>query len=228
MNAPLMTQPRFSAILFDLDGTLVDSLRDIADAMNDVLAARRLPTHPLDAYRIFVGDGMRTLARRVLPPTLADCDALREEVLREMKQLYDVAWMKHPFPYPGIPALLHRLSAARARMGVLSNKPDAFTQRMVAHVFPDIAWACVRGAREDVPLKPAPDAALAIAAAWGLAPTDVLYVGDTATDMLTATNAGMPSVGVTWGFRDRAELAANGAHWIVDHPDAIADILLAH
>ncbi len=223
MSECLMTQSRFSAILFDLDGTLVDSLRDIANAMNEVLAARHLPTHLLEAYKIFVGDGMRTLARRALPPALQDCDALREEVLREMKQCYESHWMKHPFPYAGIPELLQRLSTARVPMGILSNKPDAFTNRMVAHVFPDIDWACVRGAREDVPLKPAPHAALAIAAAWKLSPAAVLYVGDTATDMLTAANAGMPSVGVTWGFRDRAELLASGAGRIVEQPGEIAE-----
>ncbi len=221
-----MPNATFSAVLFDLDGTLADSLRDIADAMNAALALHNLPTHPLTPYNHFVGDGVDQLASRVLPPHLRHDDALRASLVREMKTIYATTWRLHTVPYPGIPELLDSLATRGLRLGVLSNKPDPFTREMVAHVFPHVRWHAVRGARNGVPLKPAPDAALDILRDWSLLPTDILYVGDTATDMLTARNAAFHSVGVTWGFRDRQELQESGAHHLINHPLQLLDLLV--
>ncbi|MGA0369178.1 MAG: HAD family hydrolase [Kiritimatiellia bacterium] len=210
-----------SAVLFDLDGTLVDSLQDIAASMNQVLTRRGFPEHPVEAYRFFVGDGMEMLARRCLPAETDISCSLIEDLVREMKETYATQWRNHPDPYPGIREMLRGLTRAGLRLGVFSNKPESFTREMVFHVFGEEIFETVRGAREGVPVKPAPDGARAILAAWGLKPEQVLYVGDTNTDMATGKNTGMFTVGVTWGFRDRQELEAGGADGVVDHPDEI-------
>lgn len=217
--------PDISAILFDLDGTLVNSLADIAASMNRVLERNGLPAHPEADYNHFVGDGMETLVQRVLPAEQAADPEFRTLILQQMKREYSDHWYHASAPYPGIEELLRILSTRSYKLGVLSNKPDEFTTVMVEHFFPEIGWDIVRGALPGVPVKPAPEAALAIAAQWGLAPETILYVGDTRTDILIARNAGMPSLGVTWGFRDRAELEAHGADWIVDRPSEIAEVL---
>lgn len=213
------------AVLFDLDGTLVDSLRDIAESMNAVLTAHGHPPHPRAAYRQFVGDGMTTLVQRVLPPDAATPHSIRN-LERDLRKTYAERWRDHADPYPGIPAMLQRLADARVDLGVMSNKPEAFTRAMVDHVFPDLPWAHIRGAREGVPVKPAPDGGLDLLRTWNRNPQEVRYVGDTRTDILFARHTGMPSIGVTWGFRDREELAAHGAHHIVDTPEELAALIL--
>lgn len=217
--------PLISGMLFDLDGTLIDSLADIAAAMNLTLSRHGFAEHPVADYRYHVGDGMDMLVYRTLPETRREDAALRESLVRAMKRIYADQWHKQSAPYPGILPLLRRLQALPIRKGVLSNKPDEFTEVMVEHFFPEFAWDTVRGARPGVPVKPDPQAALDILAEWQVSPSRVLYVGDTRTDILTAKNAGMPAVGVTWGFRDREELAANGADWIIDTPEALEALL---
>lgn len=221
-----MPASNLPAALFDLDGTLVDSLRDIADSMNAVLAGGGHPTHPLDAYRLFVGEGMEALARRALPPAAADPGGVRAAV-EAMRDAYAGRWRRHAVPYPGVRDMLARLAKAGVPLGVMSNKPEPFTRAMVDHVFPDVPWARIRGAREGVPVKPAPDGGVDLLREWGRSPGTVWYIGDTRTDIRFARNTGMPSIGVTWGFRDRAELAAHGADHIVDDPRGVADLILS-
>lgn len=221
-----MTSSPPRAALFDLDGTLVDSLRDIADSMNAVLAAHDYPTHPRNAYRLFVGDGMTTLVRRVLPESAVTPDRVRDLETR-LRETYAERWRDHALPYPSIPAMLDRLVREGREIGVMSNKPDPFTRAMVEHVFPDIPWAHIRGAREHVPVKPGPEGGLDLLREWNRPPRDVWYVGDTRTDILFARHTGMPSIGVTWGFRDRDELAAHGADHIVNTPEELADRILS-
>jgi len=217
--------PSISAVLFDLDGTLLDSLKDIANAMNLVLEQHGFPPHPVEDYNHHVGDGMDTLARRVLPPGEAGNTDLRARIIREMKRTYSDTWYHWSAPYPGIHDLLQTLAATPLKLGVLSNKPEEFTTVIVEHFFPLTPWTALRGARPGIPIKPAPDAALDIAREWELPPEQIVFVGDTSTDVLTAVNAGMPCIGVTWGFRDRDELLAHGAKWIVDHPSEIPAVL---
>ncbi|MCC5843679.1 MAG: HAD family hydrolase [Verrucomicrobia bacterium] len=221
----MTASPSTSAVLFDLDGTLLDSLKDIANAMNLVLEQHGFPTHPVEDYNHHVGDGMDTLARRVLPPGEAGNTELRARIVRHMKRTYSDTWYHWSAPYPGIHDLLQTLGASPLKLGVLSNKPDEFTTVIVEHFFPLTPWAAIRGARPGIPIKPAPDAALDIAREWNLPPEQIVFVGDTSTDVLTAVNAGMPCIGVTWGFRDREELLAHGAKWIVDYPAEIPAIL---
>lgn len=214
-------------LLFDLDGTLVDSLTDIATAMNTVLTRHHFPAHPVEAYRTFVGDGMETLVRRVLPETEREDPARITTLVQQMKRVYADQWYHASRPYNGIPELLRDLAARGCPLGVLSNKPEEFTVIMVEHFFPDIPFDVIRGARPGVPVKPAPEAPLEIAADWQSPPSEILYIGDTRTDIETGINAGMPTIGVTWGFRDRTELAAAGATWIIDHPADLIGIALA-
>ncbi len=222
----MMNKGKTKAALFDLDGTLVDSLQDIANAMNEVLQHRHFDTHPLEAYNTFVGDGMEELIRRVLPTEIEPCSRLIEAMVLEMKTAYALHWREHAFPYAGIREMLAALIASDIRVGILSNKPDDFVREMVAFVFPEIKFETVRGVTVGGPIKPSPDGAIAILADWGLEPSEVLYVGDTNTDMATGKNSGMFTMGVTWGFRDRAELESSGADQVVESPAEIVEWLL--
>ena len=213
---------RFRAVLFDLDGTLADTLADLANATNHALAALGCPTHPLAAYRYFVGDGTRNLCLRVLP---ADRQHLSDDVLRLMLTHYEAHSFDTTRLYPGIPELVAALHGRGLKLAVLSNKPDAFTKRMIEHYFCPSPFDIVRGQTANVPLKPDPTVALQIAAELGIPPAQWLYLGDTNTDMLTARNAGMCAVGVLWGFRERAELVASGAQHLVATPEDVLQLL---
>ena len=207
------------AVLFDLDGTLADTLADLANATNAALAAVGYPPHPRDKYRHLVGDGARTLCARALP---ADRQELVDTVREQMRAHYDAHCFDETTLYAGIPELIAALREQNYQLAVLSNKPDDFTQRMIAHYFPAGTFQVVRGQVAGTPLKPDPAAALAIARQLGIPAREWLYLGDTNTDMQTATAAGMIPVGVLWGFREKAELLASGATNIVAAP---ADVL---
>jgi len=164
----------FSAVLFDLDGTLLNTLEDLADSMNAALAGMGLPQHPLDAYRYFVGDGVETLADRALPPE-RNGPEIRGPLIQSFREIYSRNWAAKTRPYAGIPALLQALASRDIRTVVLSNKPDAMTRLIVAHYFPAHPFAFVQGARPEVPKKPDPAAALGMAHALGLPTAAFLY-----------------------------------------------------
>jgi len=210
------------AVLFDLDGTLADSLADLASATNRALRQLGCPTHSVDSYRYRVGDGARELCARALP---ADKQQLQDEVLRRMRQYYNRHCFDQTKLYTGIPELVSALAERRLHLAVLSNKPDPFTKRMVAHYFQPSPFAIVRGQLPNVPLKPDPTAALQIAQELNTPPAHWLYLGDTNTDMRTARDAGMHPIGVLWGFRDRDELTASGAEHIVAKPEDVLALL---
>ena len=206
-----------SAVLFDLDGTLVDSLDDLADAMNTVLGRNGFLPHPVDAYRYFVGDGMEMLVRRALPEARRD-EGTVSRCLGEMKGEYEERWACKTRPYPGIPELLSALAGRGIPMAVLSNKPEDATLGVVERLLCSWTFAAVCGARPGLPKKPDPSGALEIASRLGIAPEAWVYAGDTGTDMKTANAAGMFAVGVLWGFRGAEELTAAGARILVRHP----------
>lgn len=208
--------PTLQAAIFDLDGTLLDTLDDLADSANEALAAAGLPVHPVDAYRTFVGDGIQTLVRRIVPADGAEEKVA--EVLALYREAYGRRWNLKTKPYAGVPEMLTALTARALPMAVLSNKPQRFTELCMAHHLPAFSFTPVLGQREEVPRKPHPAAAHEIAAALRLAPESIAFIGDTRTDMDTATAAGMVAVGVTWGFRPVEELRAHGARVIVDYP----------
>ncbi len=210
----------YKAVIFDLDGTLTNTLQDIANAMNRALRLLGLPEYPTDAYRYMVGNGAKKLAERAV--------GSRQELAGEALELYQSYYEKHTHditrPYDGIPQLLEALEERDIKLCVLSNKPHADTQGVIRYFFPDIHWAVVRGQIEGVPVKPDPAGALAIVRELNVQPDECLYLGDTSVDMLTATRAGMQAVGVLWGFRDEKELRENGAKLILAEPME----LLAH
>ena len=207
----------YKAVLFDLDGTLLDTLEDIALAMNDVLKQFGYPIHPIDDYRYYVGNGIDVLVQRTLPAGKKD-DSTIKQCAAKMRQVYGAGWSNNTHLYDGVSELLIGLQSFHLRMAILSNKPDDFTQKMVAHYLSRWKFDMVMGAREDLPKKPESDGALFISEKLQLLPEQFLYIGDTNTDMITASRAGMYPVGATWGFRTREELLANGAKTIVDHP----------
>ena len=205
------------ALIFDLDGTLLDTLEDLADSGNVALAELGLPVHPVDAYRMFVGLGVAELVQRMLPEAHRDEATLRRAGGLLMAE-YQQRWKLKTRPYPGIPEMLQDLLDLGLPISVLSNKPQDYTDLTVREFFPGLAFTFVRGARDDVPNKPHPAGALALAGELGLAPGAIAFVGDSATDMRTARGAGMLPVGVLWGFRDEAELCANGARHLLSAP----------
>ncbi|HEU4407833.1 MAG TPA: HAD family hydrolase [Polyangiaceae bacterium] len=211
------------AFLFDLDGTLVDSLADIAGAMNEALGEAGAPTHAPEAYRRFVGEGVDVLARRAAPPAIAGDDARRAALVARYQAIYAGRLTRETRPYPGVPELVASLRARGLPLGVLSNKPDPATRLLVAALFPAGSFAAVRGQRPGVPRKPDPGAALALAAELGREPAEIAFVGDTSVDVRTARAAGMLAVGVRWGFRPD-ELGEAGADLLVDEPAALASL----
>ena len=218
------TAQEFDAVLFDLDGTLLDTLRDIGEACNRVLMARGFPPHPIDAYRYLVGDGARVLLSRALPEGRRDDETI-EACLADYLAEYARGWNVHTQPYEGVGELLDSLAQAGLKLAVLSNKPHPFTVQCVETFLARWTFQVVRGQTDAFPRKPDPASALDVARHLGAAPTRVLYVGDTATDMQTAASAGMVAVGVLWGFRERDELEANGATHVVTHPREILPLV---
>jgi phosphoglycolate phosphatase len=211
-------------VIFDLDGTLVNSLGDLAASMNAVLASLGYPQHPTAPYRRFVGDGIAMLVRRALPPDVVD-DDLVARCVGLMRAEYARRQTDTTLPYPGIPELLATLARQRRLSAVLSNKPDGPTRELVRDLLAPHRFDAVRGARPETPLKPDPTAALEIATELDAEPERTAFVGDTNIDMATARNAGMTAVGATWGFRDADELRSAGAHHIIDRPAALLDRL---
>jgi len=213
-----------TALIFDLDGTLLDTLQDLADSANATLEAMGHPTHAVDRYRLFVGAGIRELARRMLPEDHCS-EADLKKCLLELRVQYGARWHATTRPYPGIAEMLDALTERRLPLGVLSNKPHDFTLLTVERLLDRWRFADVLGVSDKTPPKPDPTGAFAVAAALDVTPDRVLYVGDTSTDMDTASAAGMASVGVTWGFRDEAELRAHGAQHIIHRPTDLLGLI---
>jgi phosphoglycolate phosphatase len=208
---------KFDAVLFDLDGTLLDTLRDIGDAANRVLVERGYPPHPIQAYRYLVGDGARMLWARALPEGQRDDETI-DACLTDYIDEYARGWNVNTQPYEGIGEMLDALVERGLKLAVLSNKPHPFTVQCVETFLSRWRFHTVRGQDEQFPRKPDPASARHVAERLGTTPDCICYVGDTATDMQTATGAGMYAVGVLWGFRERQELEANGAKRIIAHP----------
>lgn len=204
-------------VVFDLDGTLVDSIRDLAGAVNRMLAARGLPQHELPAYKLMVGEGFRKLVARALPEELRKPDYI-EEARAEAAADYAERCLEFTRPYPGAAELLAALAARGVAAAVLSNKPDALTKKVVSGSFPAAAFALVRGELPEFPRKPDPASALDLCRRIGAAPGETLYLGDSGVDMKTAKAAGFAALGALWGFRGEAELRAAGAEALLERP----------
>lgn len=210
-------------IIFDLDGTLINSLADLAASANHALRACGFPVHPPGSYRYFAGNGVTRLLERALPEGARDEETFRR-IFEEFTRYYTLHRADLTAPYPGIADLLEALRARGTRLAVASNKYHSATVAMTRLYFGDGAFDLVRGHVEDTPLKPHPAIVLEILAETGVAPGETLYVGDSNVDVQTAKNAGVRSIGVTWGFRERQELQDAGADFIVDSPAGILPI----
>ncbi len=209
---------KMTAVLFDLDGTLLDTLAGLAHCMNRVLHHHSFPVHTKDAYRRFIGDGMENLVRRALPQEVRHDRATLIACVAAMRTEYGKYGHEDAHPYRDIPELLDALTARSLKLSVLSNKPHEFTCWMVREHLPSWSFEPVLGERPGIPRKPHPGSALHVARSLGIHPESILYLGDTGTDMQTARDAGMFAVGATWGYRSAGELLSNGARVLIGTP----------
>ena len=212
-------------VIFDLDGTLLDTVSDLAHATNHALTHCGFPAHDVNAYYHFVGRGIDNLFRAALP----EKESTNENVLR-MRAAFIPYYNEHNAdyskPYEGIPDLLNTLRRKGIRLAVASNKYQQATEKLIARFFPSISFDAVFGQREGFPMKPDPAIVNLIVGQAGVDTHDVLYVGDSGIDMQTAANAHVESIGVTWGFRSADELRENGAKHMANIPDDILPIAL--
>ncbi len=219
-----MKNRSFKAVLFDLDGTLLDTIEDITDSANLALSACGLPTHGADSYKLFVGSGVAELINRCVGEASADI-SVRNEVERLYREHYLKNCRNKTRPYANTAELLEELSRRGVLCAVLSNKPDAETGIVVREFFPGARFAAVAGQRDGVAPKPSPEGALLISRELGIPPEGFLYLGDTSVDMQTAISAGMFPVGALWGFRSREELEKNGANALIGDPLELLELL---
>lgn len=210
-------------IIFDLDGTLLDTLADLADSANYTMEQMGYPTHPLDSYRYFVGNGVPKLLERCLPE-----NKRTEENIHTARTIfanyYNVHFADKTRPYDGINELLDRLKAAGVKMAVASNKSHEFTVSLVKRFFGN-AFNMVQGGKANVPKKPAPDVAYGIMNRLRAVPENTYFAGDSNVDMYTAKNAGIKAIGCLWGFRTKEELLNGGADFLAESPLDIYKIL---
>ena len=212
-------------VIFDLDGTLLNTIADLGNAANHTLKELGLPQHTLDEYRLMVGNGMRKLIMRALPHDKASDDTFVDSTLAKFLEYYAEHIDVYTQPYPGIPALISALSTKGFKLAVASNKIQAGAERLIEKFFPGIPFVAVMGNSPDYPLKP--DAAVVeyIMKKAGTDRAHTVMVGDSGTDIQTAQNAGIPIIAVSWGFRPRHELTA--ANYIADTTDALGSFLFA-
>jgi phosphoglycolate phosphatase len=207
----------FEGVIFDLDGTLADTREDLADAMNRVLAGEGLPVHEHAAFGAMIGGGLRNLVTSALPVDRRDDDTIARCAAAMMVDYGRHCLVKTRL-YDGVAETVSRLRADGVRLAVLSNKPHELTKRIVSGLLGCSDFEQVLGARPDTPAKPDPTAALLLAARLACAPRRIVFLGDTAIDMATATAAGMIAVGASWGFRTDRELLDGGATAVLAHP----------
>lgn len=215
---------RDAAVIFDLDGTLLDTLADIAASANEVLQSLGYPTYDVEEYRLLVGSGVGRLFARALPPEAVD-EARLNQCSQRFREAYGRQWSVRTTIYPGIPELLDALQQRGLRMAVLSNKPHAFTKRCTDHYLSRWPFEMVLGQRAEIPRKPHPAGALEILQHLAVPAQRCFYLGDADVDMQTATAAGLFPVGVLWGFRSAEELTHSGARALIGHPAELLDLL---
>jgi phosphoglycolate phosphatase len=215
---------KYKAVIFDLDGTLLDTLEDLADSMNEVLEKREFPVHDTEAYKNFVGSGAEKLVTRSLPNDQRS-ENIVAECLKEFRQNYSNNWNNKTTPYDGIPDLLNELTHREIKMAVLSNKPHKFTELCVKEILSDWKFNLVLGQRDGIPIKPDPAAPLEIAGEFDIPAEEFIFLGDSDIDMRTAVNADMYALGALWGFRTEEELHKAGANKMILHPLELLDLL---
>jgi len=214
---------KIKLIIFDLDGTLLDTVADLAASTNYALGQCGFPTHEVAVYKFFIGNGINKLFERALP----EGEKIQENIMK-LRQHFIEYYGAHnaelTVPYPGISELLHKLQSSGIKLAVASNKYQQATEKLILHFFPDIEFVAVSGQRENIPIKPDPTVINNILEIANVERQEVLFIGDSSVDMHTAQNAGIDAVGVTWGFRPRAELEEFSPKYIVDEPEEIIRI----
>lgn len=222
-----IVSPKYQAVIFDLDGTLLDTIEDIAGATNRILEARGLASFGIEETKLLVGDGIDEMVRRTFAlrgiGTLSDAEV--DVIIHEYRGEYQACWRSHSRPYTGVPELLGELARRKIKTAVLSNKSHVFTTAMTAELLAGSRFDLVRGAIPGIPLKPDPATALAIAGELGVESAACIFLGDTSVDMKTATAAGMFAVGALWGFRTADELLTSGAAALVSSPRELLGLL---
>ncbi len=206
----------FKAVIFDLDGTLIDSLEDLADSANEALAKHGFASHPTAAYKKFVGNGVRQLIKSAVPAGTEE--EIVDSILADYRIIYNNNYVNKTKPYDNIPEMLRQLKNAGIKMAVCSNKPHMPTNEIVEKVLGKDCFEVIFGEREGVPRKPDPAALLEAAEHMGITPAEVVYLGDSGGDMISARNAGMCAAGALWGFREKAELEECGSQVLFSDP----------
>lgn len=213
-----------SIIIFDLDGTLLDTVADLAVSTNYALSQFNFPTHEISAYKLFIGNGINNLFERALPKGEKTAENIWE-IRKHFLEYYGAHSTELTVPFPGISELLQKLQSAGFKLAVASNKYQEGTETLIQRFFPEIEFTAVFGQREGIPVKPDPTIVHDIIAIAKVSASEVLYVGDSGVDMQTANNSGVDAVGVTWGFRPKAELEAFRPKYMIDKAEDIWEIV---
>jgi len=214
------------AVIFDLDGTLINSLQNIADCMNQALKEFGFDGHSTQEYKYFIGEGSLTLTKRAVPHNTSQ--EIITKVYNNFIKIYEENIYKNTQPYDGIYTLLKKLNKTNLKLGILSNKPHQFTKQFAIRLFNDCGFEEVHGQKENIAPKPDAAGALKIAQSFNIKPEEIFYVGDSSTDMKTATNAKMKSIGVLWGFRPKEELIEHKADFLAQDCEQLWDIINTH
>ena len=214
----------YTHVIFDLDGTLLNTIDDLADAGNHVSRLHGWPTHTVEEYKYFVGNGMAKLAERFVPEEWRTPEGVRQ-VLDEFMPYYDAHKQDKTAPYPGVPEAVRTMKAAGVQVAVLSNKADQMAGPVVEHYYPGV-FPIIQGALPGLPPKPDPTLLHHLMKRMGAEGATTLFVGDSNVDIRTAKNGGLTSCGVLWGFRTREELEAEGADFIAETPEQLAELVL--
>lgn len=207
---------KYAAVLFDLDGTLIDSLEDLADSANKALTDYGYKTHPVEAYKKFIGNGFRQLVKNACPEDTDE--SVIDVIFENARNIYNKNYLKKTCLYDNISDLLHKLEDMGIKMAVCSNKPDDFTNDIVNQLIGKDFFGVVFGERAGIPRKPDPAALLEAAGCLNVRPEETIYLGDSGGDMISAEKAGMLAAGALWGFRERQELVENGAKVLLSDP----------
>ncbi len=215
----------YKCAIFDLDGTLADTLKTISYFANKALSHFSLSAYPEEEYKYMVGNGAKILVERMLKNQNAYSDEMHEKVFTYYNKIYDEDFLYLTASYPGIPELLKFLKENGMKIGALSNKPHYPTTMIIENIFEKGTFDLVFGQRENYPIKPDPKVLLKMLEEWNIKPEECLYIGDTKTDMKTGKNAGAFTIGVLWGFRDKEELVSNNADFIAKKPADIIEFI---
>ena len=217
-----------SAIIFDLDGTLVDSLPGLTQSLNRILELNQFPTHSEKHVRSLIGHGVVRLVEDALPASYKPSAAQIETMAQAMSEDYAQTWKEGTTTYPHVPEVLHALAEKQIPLAVFSNKPDASCREMVTFFLPDIPFVAVRGQRAGCPVKPHPQGALAVAEALNLPPSQIAFVGDSTIDLATAKNAGMIDIAASWGYHDLPALQAENPTHLIQTIDELKPLVFSH